>query len=271
MKTVNKLYKLIIGALLFALVTGFSYQGENYTIKNTTFKPSEKLTYRLHYGLLTGGYPVMQVFDKTYAVDGKTCYKIEVSGKSTGAVNKLFRVKDLWRSYVDSTTLLPKYAYRNISEGDYKLIEDTYINRGIGKIKVDKEKNSGKSHSEYVAPEGIHDIVSGFFYYRNIDYSKKNVNDKITIKAFFEDKLYTLNVVYKGKEEIKTSLGKIDAYKLVPEVPENDLFNGDDSIIFYLSADKNRLPLKIKASMFVGSVEMDISSYENLRYPINFK
>lgn len=265
------IYRIGILGLLFVLITGFSNQELNYAIKNSTFKAGEFLTYRLHYGLLNGGYPTIEISDKFYAFDGKTCNKIEVNGKSTGAVNKLFNIKDTWMSYVDTTTLLPKYAYRNISEGDYKLVERTYLNRGKGTIKVDKEKNSGKSTKVYTIQEGVHDIVSGFFYYRNIDYSKKSPGDKITIKAFFEDELYTLNVVYKGLVEMKTPFGKINAYKLAPEVPDNDLFNGDDSVLFYLSADKNRIPLKIKANMFVGSVELDLSKYENLRHTITFK
>jgi hypothetical protein len=264
-------YRIAVASLLILVMSGFSYQELNYAIKNTTYQKGEKLTFRLHYGFLTGGYPVMQVFDKTYNVDGKTCYKMEVSGKSSGAIHKLFQIKDLWRSYVDTNTSLPKYAYRNISEGNYKIVENTYINRGTGKVKVVKEKEAGDQTKEYEATEGIHDIVSGFFYFRNIDYSKKSVGDKVTIKAFFDGELYTLNVVYKGKFELKTDFGKIDCYKLEPEVPENDLFNGDDSISFYLSADNNRLPIKIKANMFVGSVEMDLSNYENLKYPIKFK
>jgi len=263
--------KIFFASALVLIACGFSYQTDNYPIKNTSFKKGEKLTYRLHYGLLTGGYPVLLVGDKNYAFDGKICHRIEVSGSSTGAVRKLFTIDDVWRSYVDTATMLPKYAFRNIKEGDYTLKEDTYLNRGKGYIKVDKEKRSGKSTQNYTASEGIHDIVSGFFYFRNVDWGKKAVNDKVTIKSFFEDKTYTITVVYKGKFDIKTDFGKITCYKLQPEVPENDLFKGDDSIVFYLSADQNKIPIKIKAEMFVGSVEMDIHQYENLKHTIKFK
>jgi Protein of unknown function (DUF3108) len=251
--------------------SSFNTQDNAYPIKNTSFAKGERLEYRLHYGLLTGGYPVLQVGDKAYTVDGKPCHRIEVSGKSAGAVHKLFKVNDLWRAYVDTATMLPKYAYRNIQEDNYKLVEDTYLNRGIGKTKVDKQKSSGKSTQTYNTPEGIHDIVSGFFYFRNVDWAKKQIGEKVTIQSFFEEELYTINVVYKGVVELKTDLGKINCYKLMPEVPKNELFNGDDSIIFYLSADKNKIPIKIKANMFVGAIEMDLLKHHNLRHPIQFK
>jgi len=220
--------------------------------------------------LVTGGYPVLKVYDKDYTSGGVPCHKIEVYGKSTGLVDKLFGVKDTWRSYVDTTTMLPKLAYRNIKEGDYKLKETSYMNRGTGQVQVKRVRNGETKTKFYDTPEGIHDIVSGFYYFRNVDWAKKSVGSSVTIKAFFENELFTIKVVYDSKVILKTRLGKITAYKLVPEVPDNDLFDGEDSIAFYLSADENKIPLKIKAEMFVGSIELDIISHENLRHPIDF-
>ena len=263
-------FRSLVTLILFTIISAFTTHTQDYSIKNTTFKMGEKLTYRLHYGVFTGAYPVMQTYSKISTVNGKPHYKIDVSGKTVGTFNRLFKVKDVWRSYVDTSSMLPSYAFRQINEGNYKLKEDTYLNRGTGKIKVVKEKKSEKQTKNYDAPEGIHDIVSGFYYFRNIDYSSKNIGDRITIKSFFEDELYELTVVYKGTETIKTSLGKIKAFKLVPEVPDNEIFEGEDSIVFWLSADKNQIPLKIKAKMFVGSVELDLKKHENLRHTIKF-
>lgn len=266
----KNILRAIITLLLFGLVSAFTTESYDYKIKNTTFKQGEKLTYRLHYGVFTGALPTLETATKTYSVDGRPCHRVEVSGKTIGVFNKLFKVKDIWRSYIDTTTMLPKHAFRQINEGNYKLKEDIQINRGSHKITVTKEKKSGKKVKEFDAPEGIHDIVSGFYYFRNIDYSKKSIGDKITIKAFFDDELYDLTVIYQGTETIKTSLGKIKAIKLNPVVPDNEIFDGEDSIGFWLSDDKNKIPLKIKAKMFVGAVELDIKNYQNLRHTIKF-
>lgn len=270
MKAIKKHTKSVFIVLLFCLMSAFVNEPKDYSIKNTTFQTGEKLTYRLHYGMFTGAYPVMETHSKISEIGGKPHYKVDVSGKTVGLFNKLFKVKDIWRSYIDTSSMLPSYAFRQINEGNYKLKEDTYINRGTGQIKVVKEKGGETKTKNYDAPEGIHDIVSGFYYFRNIDYSKKNIGDKVSMKSFFEDELYDLNVIYKGTETIKTSFGKIKAIKLVPQVPDNDIFDGEDSIIFWLSADKNQIPLKIKAKMFVGAVELDLSKYDNLRHSIKF-
>ena len=45
-------------------------------------------------------------------------------------------------------------------------------------------------------------------------------------------------------------------------MPKNSLFDGENSIKFWLSADQYKIPLKIKADMFVGAVEIDITNYK---------
>jgi hypothetical protein len=44
-------------------------------------------------------------------------------------------------------------------------------------------------------------------------------------------------------------------------MPENSLFDGENSIKVWLSDDINKVPLKVKAAMFVGAVEIDIESF----------
>lgn len=92
------------------------------------------------------------------------------------------------------------------------------------------------------------------------------------VKAIFEDELYDFGIKLGGRETIKTKFGKIKAIRLEPVMPKDqDLFDGENSIRFWMSDDENRIPLKIEADMFVGAVEIDIKDYKNLSHPINFK
>ena len=45
-------------------------------------------------------------------------------------------------------------------------------------------------------------------------------------------------------------------------MPENKLFDGENSIKVWLSDDINKVPLKIRANMFVGAVEVDITDFK---------
>ena len=38
-----------------------------------------------------------------------------------------------------------------------------------------------------------------------------------------------------------------------PVMPQNKVFDGENSVTAYFSDDKNRIPVKINAEMFIGS------------------
>jgi len=113
-------------------------------------------------------------------------------------------------------------------------------------------------------------MISGFLYLRTMDLSKLKVNDTLLISGFFEDEFYRLRIVYKGKEVIKTKIGRIHTIVFKPVMPKNQLFDGENSITAYFSDDKNRIPVKIDAEMFIGSAGVELTDYKGMRNPINF-
>jgi hypothetical protein len=50
-----------------------------------------------------------------------------------------------------------------------------------------------------------------------------------------------------------------------PIIPENDFFNGKEPVKAWISDDLNKVPLKVKAELAVGALEIDIKEMSNLR------
>ena len=177
-------------------------------------------------------------------------------------------IKDEWQSFVDTTSLQPVQFSRKIIENNYYLKEKVDFTNDKANVTWEK-RDQVKKHEDYEVPNNVHDIVSAYYFLRNINYSKMKVGDRTNVHAFFENKLYDFEVEYRGKDIIKTKLGKVNAIRLIPIMPDNELFEADESISFWLSDDRNRIPLKVQAKMFVGAVEVDIKSYNGLRYKLN--
>jgi len=230
----------------------------------------EKLEYRVHYGFLSAGEATVQVHPELYIINNKICYKATCFGKSVGAFDLITRIRDTWGTYMDTSTLLPQRSYRDITEGKYKLKEGVYFYHDKGIADAERDHN-GVTKKTYQVPFGVQDIISGFYFLRKFDYNKMKVNDTIKISAFFEDKLYDFKIKYVGKTKIDTKFGDIQAIKLVPIMPDNQLFNGENSISVFLSDDKNKIPVRMQAEMFVGSVKVDLVKYSGLKNPICFK
>jgi hypothetical protein len=262
--------KLIYVGFLI-IFSGFVKSG---TVKKSgadMFRQGEKLEYRVHYGFINAGEATIQVHPELYKVNNKMCYKATCFGRSSGAFDLALKIRDTWGSYMDTSELLPQRSYRDITEGNYKLKEGVYFNHPKGIADAERERKGEKTKYTYEVPFGVQDIVSGFFFLRKIDYNTLKVGDTIKMDAFFEDKLYDFQIKYLGKCKLNTKFGNISSIQLTPIMPGNDLFNGENSIRVWLSDDKNKIPLKIEADMFVGAVEIDLKSYQGLKNPINFK
>jgi hypothetical protein len=91
--------------------------------------------------------------------------------------------------------------------------------------------------------------------------------DEFLINLFFDDKTHKFKTVFLGHEVLKTKFGKVRALKFRPYVHAGRVFKEEESLTFWVSADKNKVPLKIKANLTVGSLKADLEAFKGLRYP----
>lgn len=249
--------------ITFSFVNEFQYR----RIENRSYDRGEKLLFRAHYGFVNAGYGEVTISNKLYKVNDRICYKVETVGKSSNSFDFFIRVRDTWRSYIDTGAIIPQKFYRHIEEGKYRKTEEVFFNHEAQSLQVVDKKR--KIDKEYKVPTNVQDLVSGFYFLRNTNFSSLDINDTINIPGFLENEVFDLKLVYRGKGKVKTKLGKFRALKLTPIMPENSLFDGEESIRVWISDDKNKVPVKIEADMFIGAVEMDLEKASGLKYKLN--
>jgi hypothetical protein len=192
-------------------------------------------------------------------------------GKTTGITDAIYRVLDIYESYIDPETRLPVKSIRNIKEGRYRKYNEVLFDH-------DTRKDSAILTSDltgvHITQPEIQDILSCFYFFRdNIMPDPKNLKkgEYTTIMTWFADELYPIRLKYMGDDEVKTRAGKIRCHKFNPVTEKGRLFNTDEGVSFWFSADKNFLPVKIRFDIFVGSFTVELSSYEGLLYPLDVK
>jgi hypothetical protein len=243
--------------------TVIEYETGNYT-------NGEELKYRLHYGFLNAGHASITIDEKLSSIDNKPCYNVAVFGKTVGTVDLLYKVRDTWRSYLDTGSHAPLKSFRSIEEGNYKLKEEVLYDYEMNIAKVFRKHPDRKAEEyEFKVPNNVQDIVSGFYQLRRINFNKLSIGDTITVKAFFDKENVNFKVRYMGKGKVSTDAGNFRAIKLVPVMPKNKLFDGEESIKAWISDDKNKIPLMAQVEMFVGSVKLELTSYKGLQNEIS--
>ncbi|TRX50676.1 DUF3108 domain-containing protein [Fulvivirga sp. M361] len=266
--------KLFYSLLLLVTLASFTVSDDSIykSIPYKSFARGEKLEYKISFGIFNIGEAEMLIDNKFYKVNHRDCYKVDIYGKTTGMVDWVANVNDHWGAYVDSSALVPHISYRKIREGGYKKDEVVRFDHRVNLIEAKvKNKKTGefKEPKVYVAPKEVRDMLAGYLYLRTIDFSSMAKGDIFRISGFFEDAFYELDIKYRGKDKIKTKAGKFKAIKLEPIMPNNELFDGEDSILAWISDDENKVPLKVQAKMFIGNVGVELKSYENVKNPLN--
>lgn len=238
--------------------------GEFYplrTVDHNAFKPGEKLTYVVHYGWINAGEAVVELKESDRDIQGRKVWHAVGTGRSLGAFNSFYKVEDHYETYFDAQGVFPWVFIRSVSEGGYEFSQNYLYTQNRREVKTQEDKT-------YKVPGSVQDMLSAFYYARTINYSTANVGDVYTIDTFMDGELWPLRMQYMGKETIKLRNGKYRCLKFQPVVQEGRIFEGNDDLNVWITDDGNHIPVLAQAKVLVGSIKMELSSYEGLVHPI---
>lgn len=254
------LFKNIL--LVISFLIGYTLSAQVKDIMVSPYKPGERLSYLIHYGLINAGMAVLYVEKDT--VLKQDVNHIVISGWTTGLADALFKVQDTYESYVDPQTDLPVKAIRNIREGRYKKYNEVIFDR---KSRPDSTILHSQASGMLVVEKNIHDMLSAFFYFRKYylpgDLMKGEI---IELNTYFTDEIYPIRIRYMGTETVRTKVGKVKCHKFNPVTEVGRLFKTEDDMSIWFSRDDNFIPVKIRFELFIGAVQIDLMAYTGLSH-----
>ncbi|MBB6611303.1 DUF3108 domain-containing protein [Pontibacter sp. Tf4] len=258
-----------VALLLVIVLSAFATKDRMRIVRNESFSTGEVLKYKVHYGPITAAEATIDISNNLHMVNGRPTYRATVYGRTSSSFDLFIKVRDTWQSYIDTAAILPHRFHRDIQEGSYRKKETVDFNHYSNTAAVKtKRKKDPERNSTHKISDNVQDIVSGFYYLRTLDYDNMRKGDKMVVKGFFDEENFDMEITYKGRETVNTKAGKIKAIKLIPKMPKNDLFKGENAIAVYLSDDNNKIPVLIEAEMFVGSLKVDLYNYKGLKHKL---
>ena len=258
MKSISAIVCVLLITLSLPLRAGDDFCG----IPNHAFQANESITFRVYYTL--AGVYICCGRSHIYGCSGRpewqTCLSCYRCRKNYPFLDNIFKVRDKYESFIDTSNLQPLKFIRNVSEGSYK----KYENISFNKTAHTAITNSGV----FKTPECIQDVLSTMYYARNINYDKMQPGDKIPFSMFLDNQVYNLYIRYVGKETIKTKYGKFHAIKIKPLLIKGTIFQGGEKMTVWISDDANHIPVRVESPISVGSVKVDMMDFHNRRTPL---
>lgn len=246
--------------LLLAVLTTLSFNSK----KEDAFSAGEWFKMRIHYGIINAGYATLEV--KEAYLNNKKVFHIIGKGFTTGMSRVFFKVDDQYESYIDKETGNPYQYVRKIDEGGYVKNQEGFFNQSENTILVKDYKN--RTEKTFNIPKNTQDIISTFYYLRNYpSIDKIKTGEFIAIDMFLDEDTTKFRLKFLGRENIKTKFGVVPTMIFRPYVQSGRVFKEEESLTVWISDDDNKIPVRIKANLTVGSIKADLESYKGLKYP----
>ena len=223
-------------------------------VMNINAQPIEEMEYTLRFGFIKGGKATLTAHNEK--LNKKPCIHYRMRGRTTGLVDEIYEVNDVYESWVDPYTYLPMKSVRNVKEQKYRLYDE---------VIYDQEKDSifSINAGRKKVPNNLNDLVSVFFYIRQNQYFKEMLaGKKVEIPVFHGDDLFLMHLEYMGTQTIETDIGRKLCYVVSPKVPKGKLLKGSDGLRIYITKDENLLPIYAEFDMMIGALKCELNSYK---------
>ena len=250
--------------LIILILTTLSFD----TQKEDAFDTGEYFKFRIHYGIINAGYATLEIKDAT--VNNKKVFHAVGKGYTTGMSKLFFKVEDLYESYFDKQTGSPYRYVRKIDEGGYTKNQEGFFNQADNKVLVKDYKR--QTEKTIVITDNVQDIISSFYYLRNHpNIDKLKAGEAITIDMFFDEEITKFKLKYVGRQDITTKFGTVSTMMFKPLVQTGRVFKEKESVTLWITDDDNKVPVRIKADLAVGSLKADLDEYKGLKNPFKVK
>ncbi len=232
--------------------------------KESAFQPGEWLKFRMHYGFLNASYATLRV--KSDEINGVPVYHVVGHGETSGFASIFFKVDDTYESYFDKEDGKPYKFVRNINEGGYTKDIEIDFNHEDQKAILNDKKN--KKKKDIKLQDSVQDLISAFYYLRNnYDADSLEVGKSINMKMLYDDDgIFNFKLKYMGEEVLKTKYGKVKCHRFRPFVQSGRVFKEQESLSLWVSADDNKIPIRISADLAVGAIKADLDGYNGLKH-----
>ena len=217
--------------------------------KNLLFGPGEKLTFKLKWMFITAGEAVLEVLPFE-TIDHVKSYHFVLTAKSSSFIDHFYKVRDRIDAYMNAEMTHSILYKKDQHEG--KRIKDVVV-------KFDWERNEAiysnfkqKRKPIDILP-GSFDPLSAFYYVRRIGFKENSIIERPVTDG---KKCVIGKATVIRRETIQISSGTYDTYLIEPDLKHvGGVFekSKDAKIQLWVTADKRRIPVKIKSKVVVGS------------------
>lgn len=215
-------------------------------------------TYHFGWSGITAATGEVQ-FSKT----GDKRFQLEATGRTIGLVRALWKMDANYRGLVDGDTLRPIESKQTEIYRKKKLVTDlAFTNSGVTRVRTEGSGAGTTTTRSFNFP-GLFDLHSALLYLRS---QPLNDHSAYRIVVYPTTSAYLTTVTVLGRERVTVRAGAYNTIKIDLQLKrlgkklELEPHRKFRRATIWISDDENRIPLRIEAQIFVGTVFAELQS-----------
>jgi len=215
-----------------------------------------RATYNFGWSGFTAG-----VGDMHFTKTGDKRFQLEATGRTIGLVRAWWKLDASYRGLANAETLRPIESKQTEVYRRKKLVTDlTFTDTGVARART--EGNGVKTTKPFNFPE-LFDLHSGILYLRSQPLSDHSVYRIVVYPA---TSAYLTTITVLGRERVSVRAGTYNAIKVDLQLKrlgknlELEPHRKFRRATIWISDDANRIPLRIEAQIFVGTVFAELQA-----------
>lgn len=270
-KRLSALWLLLMGVVCFLAIAPSARA--QCVAKNDAFLPGEQVKYDLYFNwkFIWKRVGTASLTTNSAAYRSRPAYRFDLLCTGSKKADFFFKMRDTLTCYV-SDRLEPLYFRKAAEEGNRHTVDEAWFSYSDGLAKV-KQRRTWRNpvremqEMEYSDSRCIFDMLSILSQARSYDPKDYKVGDKIRFPMATGRKVEEQTLIYRGKQEVKANNDTI--YRcLVFSFVEYKKGKEKEVITFFVSDDRNHLPIRLDMYLHFGSAKAFFKSVRGNRYPL---
>jgi len=254
----------------FISLCTFAQHNTDCQVASPAFQEGERVTYLISYSWFVLW---MDVGEVNFTVSrgeqlGRDLLHIKSEGHTFPFYDSFFKVRDLYESWVDPSTIQPIYFNRAIYEGGYTKENEYQFDWPNNQVSIRiRRKNGPNKFDTLKVDRCTFDVISAIYTARNFDYSNIQTGKIFPVTALFDREIYRIGYKFLGRDQKNIKgIGKLTCLKFMVDIVVGDVFTGDQKLYVWVTDDPNHLPVYIESPIKIGTIKARIARWDGLKY-----
>jgi len=264
---VNKLWFLAICLLIFFCTDQAS--GQN---NGRPFKSGEYARYGAYFNW---NFIWIQSGEVEFSADtiqykNQKAWHLKSTGKTFKAYDLIYSVRDTLEAFNNFDSFQPIYSYRALNHAKESSVHQYRFDYSSGTITARiKQAKKPLYQGSFPIQDNTFDLLATAYNFRNTDFSKLFVGQKVPYRMLIDRKVDELFFRYLGMENVKTRNGKnYRCHKVSVYLQQGDFFPEGEYMKIWFTDDKNHLPVQVETQILIGTVKALLLETKSMKYPL---